>query len=1353
MMTFLLAAPLCPRAVHAQSLTQAQYTTTPPFVSNTAPKNILLVLDNSGSMQFLAAESGLPSFDPTTTYYGLFDPAQCYQYTTGSVELFKTGSSFSKSASNDCPDPTHPWDGNVLNYVSMRRIDVAKWVMTGGKCDGARDSTGNCSSGRVVGTSGDASSGWRTRSASIPEALLANRVDASFLPGTGTAWFHSPPVVPQTGIFCIDGIPGPTGTGIVGLPVSACNGVTQFQVRVEFLTEPTGVIQQTGIKARFGLMVYNRDEGGRVIVEMGDNLGMLTQIDNTIPSGWTPLAETLYEAIRYFAQLPPVYNQSGPDYTVTPAKDPYYFQPPWVTSPQYVNCCQSYVIIFTDGQPTQDRNIPAALQNYAGPANAHYPVPDHNNVCSAYYGGFFSDPCGGNGSHFLDDVAYWAHTTDLRQATVPVINEAGNDLPGMQNLKIYTFFAYGSGSLLLADTAKVGGFDNGDGNNNPNPTMQACTYPIGSSLGAGISTSSPKWDANQDCIPDAYFEATSGKDMRDQMANAISNILAGSASGTGVSIVGASSSGEGAFYQSYFVPKVDASATDGTNEIRWLGYTQSLFVDTFGHFREDTNGDGRLVYNQDKIVVPRFDASTNSVKIDRYSDADSDGLADFATPDDTVDLTSINPVWEAGRRLALTDPDSRRILTWVDTNNNGAVDIGEMVPFISTNAGILAQLDPFLLRTAPLTAANIIDFVRGNQVPGLRDRVKKVKNDAGINVKNVWKFGDIVNSSPVVVAAPMERFDIIYGDATYVSFYQQYKDRRQVVYVGANDGMLHAFNGGFYTAGDDPATPALEHGRFNETASASVSAKYSSMRTGSPKLGAELWGFIPYQLLPQLQWLTRPDYAHVDYVDLPPKVTDARIFTPDADHPNGWGTILIGGMRFGGSCGACADSTGGVAMTFTANFDGTGNQTRTFYSAYFVLDITNPEKDPVLLWSFTDPRLGLTSSRPAVLRVSPRVDPNTDNTNARWFMAVGSGVTSYDGASTQTGTIFVVDLATGRLDGAFSTGDANASMGDVITVDVELDYRVNVIYLGSSINNSPNSPQFIGKLYRLTTEGCNSAPCTTSTWGIAGGGFRVPTVLLAKFPPGNTRVGPVTAAPAVSIDNTDAIWVYWGTGRYYTDSDQTNTDTQYLFGVKDAVVTGGCSETSVMNCQQNNLLNMSSAVVCTVCITLANQVTGVAGVTSFAALEALVENMDGWYTTLSAAGERSLSRPTILGHAVFFTTFIPTTGDICKSAGNGNLYGLFYNTGSASKNPVLGTSTAGPNTIANSFITLGAGLPSQLALQVGSQGSGSSGALGSHSGCSGRMTGYVQASTSATGTVCTNPDFSPWSRLINWRDL
>ena len=57
-------------------------------------------------------------------------------------------------------------------------------------------------------------------------------------------------------------------------------------------------------------------------------------------------------------------------------------------------------------------------------------------------------------------------------------------------------------------------------------------------------------------------------------------------------------------------------------------------------------------------------------------------------------------------------------------------------------------------------------------------------------------------------------------------------------------------------------------------------------------------------------------------------------------HPNGWGTILVGGMRFGG------------APELVKSEDGT--KAYPFISSYFILDITDPERSPTLLGELTD---------------------------------------------------------------------------------------------------------------------------------------------------------------------------------------------------------------------------------------------------------------------------------------------------------------------------------------------------------------------------------------------------------------
>src|SRR3989442_10567635 len=100
-------------------------------------------------------------------------------------------------------------------------------------------------------------------------------------------------------------------------------------------------------------------------------------------------------------------------------------------------------------------------------------------------------------------------------------------------------------------------------------------------------------------------------------------------------------------------------------------------------------------------------------------------------------------------------------------------------------------------------------------------------------------------------------------------------------------------------------------------------------------------------------------------------------------------------------------------MTVTADFTGSGKSTRAFYSSYYVFDITDPEQDPVLLWTLTDSGLGLTTSFPGVVRVSPTADARTDNTNAKWLAVFGTGPTSYIGASTQTAQFIVVNLGSG----------------------------------------------------------------------------------------------------------------------------------------------------------------------------------------------------------------------------------------------------------------------------------------------------------------------------------------------------
>ena len=86
-----------------------------------------------------------------------------------------------------------------------------------------------------------------------------------------------------------------------------------------------------------------------------------------------------------------------------------------------------------------------------------------------------------------------------------------------------------------------------------------------------------------------------------------------------------------------------------------------------------------------------------------------------------------------------------------------------------------------------------VDFIRGKDIDDLTEEGNTTrKRTIG---ETTWRLGDIVFSSPTVVGKPAENYHLIYNDTTYEKFLKQYLGRRQVVYVGANDGMLHAFNG------------------------------------------------------------------------------------------------------------------------------------------------------------------------------------------------------------------------------------------------------------------------------------------------------------------------------------------------------------------------------------------------------------------------------------------------------------------------------------------------------------------------------------------------------------------------------
>ena len=905
---------------------------------------------------------------------------------------------------------------------------------------------------------------------------------------------------------------------------------------------------------------------------------------------------------------------------------------------------------------------------YDGPGGSSTAIP-----CRKAFVLLISD--GAYSSGFLDP------TTPARTMIINDLRTAAA-LTGTQNVRTYAVYAFGEttpdGRQSMITTAIFGGFDDYDSNTWPYAftaypsSSKTVTYPrTECNYPTRWDSECKEWDKDKDNLPDNFFEASAGDELATALRNALSDMLRRVSSGTSISVLTTSATGAGNIFQCYYLP----TKTVNGNDITWLGYLLQLGV----------NEKGELLDTANNKITFSFNATEGQTYVN-VTGGSSYLLTEWTGYE-----------WDAGDKLVTKTPLSRTVKTFIDVDNDGVVDSGEYKDFVDTNN---ASLRPYLRASTDTESTDIINFIRGASISGYRDRTY-----SGINQ---YKLGDIVYSTPTVVSSPAENYSLLYGDKTYQAFFDSNKSRSTTVFIGANDGMLHAFDS---TSGN------------------------------------ELWSFIPQNLLPHLKWLTDPNYTHVYYVDLRAKVTDINF--GDSTNPN-WKTVLIGGMRLGGG-----------QISVTDNF-GSGSETRNFQSSYFAIDITIPSS-PTLLWEFTlsDASLGFTSSYPAVAKVG-----------SKWFVIVGSGPKSlyapdYTGASTQSGKIFILDArntGTWTLNSTYwikDTGVINGFMGDPLAVDIDFknintvsgdtittSYNSEVVYIGMNYGTSPN---WKGKLFRLVLNG----DVNPANWN-----------LYTLFD-GNafTTATPITISPVATKDELDNLWVYFGTGRFYSSNDKTTTTAHTFIGIRDSYWDGsqwkpcwdGTSWSTNTQCTTSSITATSSLYnsgdVTSVTEggssgTVVNSATYGSNVPWNDFVQAVSTNSTyrGWYANLSAGSgdtgaERVITKPTVIGGNVLFTTFIPNS-DVCSYGGTSSLYSLYYKTGTAYKESTLETPTEAElqagHTVAKSK-SLGYGMASSPAVHIGQQEGG-------------KATVFIQDSTGRINTIEYQLSL-PKSGVISWKEL
>ncbi len=955
--------------------------------------------------------------------------------------------------------------------------------------------------------------------------------------------------------------------------------------------------------------------------------GFIKALDDIFASTWTPFSEGFYNAIGYFAQRIDT-RLNNPDF-ITEGEDSDAREPI-----QYI-CQKNNILLVTDGMSTADLN------------------PDVNSLVLSYNDGDGQTDSAASatcpefaGSRNLDDLSWLAKHRNINDFTeTPALTD-----PEINSKTITTHVVFNGAAstdpgecnpdTLLSETA-----DNGGG---------------------------------------TYQRAEDPAALRQALRESFLLIAGKAASGTAASVL-ASGEGEGAnLVQAIFYP--ERTLGDTATELKWIGSMKNMwyFIDPyFGNssIREDTIQDKTLVLDEDYIVNFYFNPDNNLTEAKLYKDADADGVKD-PDPPATVFFEDVKSLWESGLRLWATLPANRTIYT--TTNESTLID------FSSASAATLRTL---LQSPSNAAATRLISYVRGTDYGnkfcsstvttscaqdsdcpagacsvtttqpchtyldcpvsetcvdgetciGYRNRTLTIGGSSG-----TWKLGDVINSTPRIASwVPLNAYNRTYEDRSYRAFTESntYTDRG-MVYVGANDGMLHAFNLGYLKL-------------YNELEKKAQLCNSKSDCT-TTNIGREEWAFIPKNALPYLQFAADPGYCHLYFADLIPYVFDASIGCADADYwscekydINGdpditqWRTVIIGGMRLGG---ACKDAASGLGVTVPAAGSG--------YSSYFALDITNPN-NPQLLWEFSnadipDPsgtgKLGFATTGPTVLRVNAPGDPDHSK-NGRWLVVFGSGPTGpietnthqFKGFSDQNLKIFVLDLKTGALLKTFDTGIQNAFAGSFYKGSIDFDqddttkagfYSDDAVYFGY-VNAEDNPPVATtkwnkGGVMRLfTKESITPDP----DWALS-------SVM--------SNIGPVTAAVAKLQNYKDGkVRLYFGTGRYFfriADAIDDADDVRYLAGVKEPCYSlpDGLDTDCTSSVSWDDLDEAATA--------------------------AGTDDEDGWFITLdSSAGilkaERSISAPiaTRIG-AIFFTTSKPSS-DVCEFGGDSHLWGVQFDTG------------------------------------------------------------------------------------------
>jgi type IV pilus assembly protein PilY1 len=513
------------------------------------------------------------------------------------------------------------------------------------------------------------------------------------------------------------------------------------------------------------------------------------------------------------------------------------------------------------------------------------------------------------------------------------------------------------------------------------------------------------------------------------------------------------------------------------------------------------------------LYAPRFDSRDWSGTVIKSS-------LKLNTASQTID-TLQNVVWDSGQILTAGStlaasatsadpyrkPAERKIFTYRREGGGS--------PGIEFSAANLTQFDATMqsaLNTNPVSAAaDGLGVQRVNYLRG--DRSQEGTTSNPLRRRNSI-MGDIINSGPVY---KKEADSTIMDDGGYASFAQSAANRPATIYVGANDGMLHALR-----ASD----------------------------------GKELFAYVPLAVAGNLNKLTHPSYQHIPFVDGVPQVGEARIGAS-------WRTVLASGMG-GGARGVFAlDVTDPNAFEDTSS--GAGK---------VLFEFTNRD-DPMMGHVLMQPRI-VKIKIPAATTGGLPTYKWFVAVGSGYNNYANDGTGRYNNSGDQALFLLSLDKAPGTpwSEGAnyfkvtVPMSDASLANGLANPGVIQGDRgEVAAMYAGDLQGNMWKFDFSEG----LSSQNISDGKIVKTSSGVRKPLFTATTAAGARQP--------ITISPLITTARQRGSMIVFGTGKFVEQIDATSTGTQSIYGVWDSGGTNNADYSlTKSNLQQQTASESASAV-------------------------------------------------------------------------------------------------------------------------------------------------------------------------------